>query len=73
MPKAMLENNQLEPGKVYNGSELAQQLAVSNTPVRGALLDLATRGFITRLPVSLLLVECETRFDFAKGFPEDPR
>jgi len=71
--KNAIMNNQLEPGKVYNGSELAQQRAVSNTSVREALLDLATRGFIMRLPVSFLPVEWETRFDFAKGFPGDHR
>jgi len=48
--KNAIMNNQLEPGRVYNASDFAKQLAISNTPIREALMDLATRGFLTILP-----------------------
>lgn len=40
----------LEPGEVYSEQRLAEELAISKTPVREALLDLASKGFLTIIP-----------------------
>lgn len=48
--KAAILSNKLEPGKIYNEQGLAKELGISKTPVREALLDLATKGFINPLP-----------------------
>ncbi len=40
----------LEPGKIYNEIAIAKELGISRTPVREALLKLATHGLITYLP-----------------------
>ncbi len=39
----------LEPGVIYNELGLAKELGMSKTPVHEALIDLATRGFVTPL------------------------
>jgi len=48
--KAAILSNKLEPGEIYNEQTLAKELGISKTPVREALLDLVTKGFITLLP-----------------------
>lgn len=40
----------LKCGEIYQEIGLAQQLGISRTPVREALLELSTRGFVTFLP-----------------------
>ena len=42
--------NKLEPGRIYNEQGFAKVLGISKTPVREALLDLATKGFMPLLP-----------------------
>lgn len=39
--------NQLRPGNLYSEPSLARELGISRTPVREALLELASRGFLT--------------------------
>lgn len=41
---------QMRPHVLYTETRLAEQLGVSRTPVREAVLDLASRGFVTVLP-----------------------
>ena len=48
--KNAILSKKLVPGKVYNERGLAKELGISKTPVREALLDLASKGFITFLP-----------------------
>lgn len=40
----------LKTDRIYKIEELAKSLGISKTPVREALLDLASRGFVTILP-----------------------
>jgi len=43
-------SNKLKPGNFYNERNLANELGISKTPIREALLDLSMRGFITIFP-----------------------
>ena len=43
-------SGKLKCGEIYQEIGLAQQLGISRTPVREALLELSTRGFVTFLP-----------------------
>ena len=47
--KEAIMTNVLKPGLVYNEQGLARDLGISKTPVHEALIDLATRGFVTLL------------------------
>lgn len=40
----------LRPGETYNEMALAQEMGVSRTPVREALLELSSQGLVTFLP-----------------------
>jgi DNA-binding GntR family transcriptional regulator len=44
--KALLTEGRLEPDRIYSANQFADTLAVSRTPVREALLQLATEGFL---------------------------
>jgi DNA-binding GntR family transcriptional regulator len=48
--KNAIMSDKLKPDKIYKIEELAKSLGISKTPVREALLDLASRGFVTFLP-----------------------
>lgn len=43
-------SGQLRPGGIYNEMSLAQEMGVSRTPVREALLELSSQGLVTFLP-----------------------
>jgi len=43
-------SGQLRPGEIYNEMALAQEMGVSRTPVREALLELSSQGLVTFLP-----------------------
>lgn len=40
----------LHPGKIYSEPQLAQELGISRTPIREALLELSKQGFLTVIP-----------------------
>jgi DNA-binding GntR family transcriptional regulator len=42
--------NKLTPGVFYSEQAIARELGISKTPVREALINLASKGFITILP-----------------------
>ena len=43
-------SGQLRPGEIYNEMALAQEMGVSRTPVREALLELSSQGLVTFIP-----------------------
>ena len=43
-------NGRLKPGILYKEQGIANELGISKTPVREALLDLASRGFVAFFP-----------------------
>ena len=48
--KKMILSGKLERGKLYTEMKMAQQLGVSRTPVREALLELSSEGMVEFLP-----------------------
>ncbi len=48
--KAAILSLKLKPGDPLVESDLAQQLGISKTPVRDALLELEREGFVTKVP-----------------------
>jgi DNA-binding GntR family transcriptional regulator len=48
--KEAILSGDLEPGVLFSEMEIAEQLGISRTPIREALLDLSAKGFITFLP-----------------------
>lgn len=45
--KSAILAQKLFPGKIYNEKTLAEELGISKTPVREALLDLCHKGFVS--------------------------
>ncbi len=58
----------LAPGKVYNEMALAKELGISRTPVREALLELASQGLVTYLPRKGVMVKHYTARDVEEIF-----
>jgi GntR family transcriptional regulator, rspAB operon transcriptional repressor len=50
----------LKPGEVYNEMSLAEELGISRTPTREALLELSNRGLFTFLPRKGVMVTSYT-------------
>jgi DNA-binding GntR family transcriptional regulator len=48
--KEAILSGDLKPGVLYSEPEIAKQLGISRTPVREALLDLSSRGFVAFIP-----------------------
>ena len=48
--KAMIMDNKLQPAASYLESELAEQLGISRTPTREAMLQLERDGFVEVRP-----------------------
>lgn len=48
--RSSIIEGKLRPGEVYNEKWLAEQLRISRTPVREALVTLSEQGFVTCLP-----------------------
>lgn len=48
--KGSIVANRLSPGAVYSEQAIAMELGISKTPVREALINLASKGFVTILP-----------------------
>ncbi len=59
---------QLVPGELYNEMALAKELGISRTPVREALLELASQGLVTYLPRKGVMVKHYTRRDVEEIF-----
>lgn len=66
--KDSIVSGQLKPGEIYNEKSLAQELNISRTPVREALLELAARGLVTFLPRKGVMVNYYTRRDVEEIF-----
>ena len=45
-----MQNGVLAPGTAINLNEISQKLGISKTPLRDALIQLETEGFVTILP-----------------------
>lgn len=56
-------SGQMKPGEVYNEMALATEMGVSRTPVREALLELASQGLVTFLPRKGVMVNYFTYQD----------
>ena len=67
LKKAILEGR-LRPGQVYNEMALARELGISRTPVREALLELSTLGFVRFLPRRGVMVNEFTEHDIIEIF-----
>jgi DNA-binding GntR family transcriptional regulator len=61
-------NGKLVPGEVYKEMALAKELGISRTPVREALLELASQGLVTVLPRKGVLVNYNTKQDVQEIF-----
>ena len=48
--KEAILSKRMEPGVVYTEASVASELGISRTPVREALIHLASKGFLTLLP-----------------------
>jgi DNA-binding GntR family transcriptional regulator len=48
--KEAILSKKLEPGIIYTEAMISSQLGISRTPVREALIHLASRGYLTFLP-----------------------
>ena len=48
--KEAILTNELKPGTLYKEQALANELGISKTPAREALLELASKGFLTFFP-----------------------
>ncbi len=59
---------ELKPGEVYNEMSLAKELGISRTPVREALLELASQGLVTFLPRKGVIVNHPSRKDVEELF-----
>ena len=61
-------SNTLTSGTIYNEKSLAQQLGISRTPVREALLELSSQGLIEFLPRKGVVVNSFTSQDINEIF-----
>jgi DNA-binding GntR family transcriptional regulator len=61
--KEAILSQRLKPGEIYNEKRLAEELGISKTPVREALLELSAKGFIVFLPRRGVRVEKMTEKD----------
>lgn len=66
--KEAILSGHMKPGEVYNEMALAAEMGVSRTPVREALLELASQGFVTFLPRKGVMVNYFTLQDAQEFF-----
>jgi len=59
---------QLKPSEVYNEMSLAEELGISRTPVREALLELSSQGLVTFLPRKGVRINHPTKRDVEEIF-----
>jgi DNA-binding GntR family transcriptional regulator len=48
--RQQMQSGMLAPGASINLNEISKKLAISKTPLRDALIQLETEGFVTILP-----------------------
>lgn len=60
--------SQIKGGVIYNEKSLANDLGISRTPVREALLELASQGLVTFLPRKGIVVKEFTKRDVEEIF-----
>jgi len=58
----------LQPGEIYNEKNLAEELGISRTPVREALLELSAQGLVIFLPRRGLIIRHFTKRDIEEVF-----
>ena len=58
----------LQPGEIYNEKNLAEELGISRTPVREALLELSAQGLVTFLPRRGIIIRHFTKRDIEEVF-----
>jgi len=67
--RSAMNSGKLLPGSSINPSQMSQQLGISKTPLRDALIQLETEGFVTILPRRGVIVNKITLQD-VKSFYE---
>ena len=58
----------LKPGEIYNEMSLAEELGISRTPVREALVELSAQGLVTFLPRRGVQINAFTERDIEEVF-----
>ncbi|MFO7912978.1 MAG: GntR family transcriptional regulator, partial [Desulfotignum sp.] len=61
-------NNELTPNVIYNEKSIAQDLGISRTPVREALLDLSAKRLVKFLPQKGVVINTFTLKDIDDAF-----
>ncbi len=61
-------NNELTPGVIYNERSLASDLGISRTPVREALVELASKRLVKFLPQKGVVVNSFSKKDVDNAF-----
>lgn len=68
----LIHEDALQPGEKLNENQLARRLAVSRSPVRAALAQLAAGGFLAHRPNRGMVLLARPKAPPAAGAPEDP-
>jgi len=66
--KNEMQSGKLLPGSSINVNEISQQLGISKTPLRDALIQLETEGFVSILPRKGVLVRKLTLKDIKESY-----
>ncbi len=66
--KEAILSNKMEPGIIYTEASVGNELGISRTPVREALIHLASKGFLTLLPRKGFQLKVLTKKDVSDLF-----